>query len=119
MGWAYDLLEEAMVAAADNGAYLYEPTLISVFENIADEPPSFKQYLETDIREEQSAQTRLLRHMAYLLFYLSFSLSLACAYLLLAHRCARPTPHKKLPGTSASWQRRIRQRTRPTRPPPQ
>eukprot|EP00965_Chrysotila_dentata_P104344 3445575-Pleurochrysis_carterae.AAC.1 len=27
-GWAYsDLLEEAMVAAADNGAYLYEPTL--------------------------------------------------------------------------------------------
>eukprot|EP00965_Chrysotila_dentata_P201492 6180602-Pleurochrysis_carterae.AAC.2 len=53
MRWVYDLLEEAMVAAADCGAYLYQPTL-SVFQNIADEQPLFKKHLETNMREEHA-----------------------------------------------------------------
>eukprot|EP00965_Chrysotila_dentata_P120630 3989283-Pleurochrysis_carterae.AAC.1 len=52
MGLAYDLLEDAMVAAADNGAYLFDPSL-NIFGAIADEQPVFKKYLEEDMRNEK------------------------------------------------------------------
>eukprot|EP00965_Chrysotila_dentata_P138645 4586002-Pleurochrysis_carterae.AAC.1 len=41
-----------MVAAAEDGSYLFDPAL-NVFESIAEEQPLFKRYLETKMRAEK------------------------------------------------------------------
>eukprot|EP00965_Chrysotila_dentata_P248098 6208149-Pleurochrysis_carterae.AAC.1 len=53
MGWAYNLLEEAMISAAEDGAYLLEPTFFSIFSAIADKQSLFKNYLKNEQRSEK------------------------------------------------------------------
>eukprot|EP00965_Chrysotila_dentata_P072963 2411844-Pleurochrysis_carterae.AAC.1 len=53
MGWAYNLLEEAMIAAVENGSYLFDPAAVNIFVAIAEEQPLLKDYLEIEMRAEK------------------------------------------------------------------
>eukprot|EP00965_Chrysotila_dentata_P084784 2798540-Pleurochrysis_carterae.AAC.2 len=51
MGIVYDLLEDAKLKIAQDGAYLFEPSL-HILESVADEQPLFKPYIDKEMREE-------------------------------------------------------------------